>query len=58
MSVDFKKCREGIAAALNEFGNRWCKREYVEPSAIKRWKLSIFKIIDKRSELYHQSTNL
>ena len=32
--------REEIAAALNDFGNRWCKREYVEPSALKNWKLS------------------
>ena len=29
--IDFKKCREEIASALNDFGNRWCKREYVEP---------------------------
>ena len=29
--IDFKKCREEIAFALNDFGNRWCKREYVEP---------------------------
>ena len=31
--IDFQKGREEIAAALNDFGNRWCKREYVEPSA-------------------------
>ena len=43
-------CREEIAAAVNDFGNRWCKREYVEPSALKRWKLGIFKIIDQRIE--------
>ena len=24
--IDFKKCREEIASALNDFGNRWCKR--------------------------------
>ena len=33
--IDFKKCREEIASALNDFGNRWCKREYVEPNALK-----------------------
>ena len=33
--IDFKKCREEIASALNDFGNRWCKREYVEPDALK-----------------------
>ena len=32
--IDFKKCREEIASALNDFGNRWCKREYVEPDAL------------------------
>ena len=33
--IDLKKCREQIASALNDFGNRWCKREYVEPNALK-----------------------
>ena len=41
--IDLKKCREEIASALNDFGNRWCKREYVEPYALKEWKVSIFK---------------
>ena len=38
--IDFKKCREEIASALNDFGNRWCKREYVEPDALKEWKVN------------------
>ena len=33
--IDFKKCREEIASALNDFGNRWCKREYVEPKGVE-----------------------
>ena len=33
-----------IAAALNEFGNWWCKRECVEHVALKDWKLSILRI--------------
>ena len=33
--IDFKKCREEIASALDDFGNRWCKRQYVEPNALK-----------------------
>ena len=37
--IDFKKCREEIASALNDFGNRWCKREYVESDALKEWKV-------------------
>ena len=51
-------CREEIATALNDFGNRWCKRDYVDPDALKNWKLSIFKIIDKRIEFYFQNTNI
>ena len=49
---DFKKCREEIASALNDFCNRWCKREYVEPDALKEWKVSIFKIVDQRIKFY------
>ena len=26
--IVFKTCREEIAAALNDFGNGWCNREY------------------------------
>ena len=55
---DLKKCREEIASALNDFGNRWCKREYVEPNALKEWKVSIFKIVDQRIKFYSQNTNL
>ena len=35
-----------IAASLDKYCNRWCKREYVECDALKNWKLNIFKIID------------
>ena len=42
----------------NVFGNRWCKREYVEPEALKEWKVSIFKIVDQRIKFYSQNTNL
>ena len=58
--IDFKKCREEIASALNDFGNQWCKREYVEHDALrlKEWKVSIFKIVDQRIKFYSQNTNL
>ena len=46
--IDFNRCREEIVSALNDFGNRWCKRESVECNALKEWKLSIFNIVDKR----------
>ena len=29
-----------------DFSNRWCKRENVEPDALKEEKINIFKIID------------
>ena len=57
--IDFKKCREEIASALNDFGNRWCKRDYVEIyDALKEWKVSIFKIVDQSIKFYSQNTNL
>ena len=52
--LDFKKCREEIASALNDFGNRWCKRKYVEPNALKEWKVSIFKTVDQRINFIHK----
>ena len=54
--IDLKKYREEIASALNDFDNRWCKREYVEPNALKEWKVSIFKIVDQRITFYSQNT--
>ena len=40
------------------FGNRWCKREYVEHKALKGWKLGILKLVNKRISFYSQNTNL
>ena len=31
--IDFTKCREAIAKALNDYCTRWCKREHVESNA-------------------------
>ena len=36
--IGFKRCREEIASALNDFGNRWCKREYIEPNTLRSGK--------------------
>ena len=33
-NIDFPKCRREIAAALNDFSNRCCKLENVNPDAI------------------------
>ena len=54
----YEKCWEEIASALNDYGNRWCKCEYVEPNALKEWKVSIFKIVDQGIKFYSQNTNL
>ena len=43
---------------MNDFGNRWCKREGVEDNALEEWKTSIFTIVDKRIQFYSQNTNL
>ena len=46
-----------IAASVNDFSNRWCKRENVEPEALKEWKINIFKIIDTRFSFYSLNTH-
>ena len=45
--IDFNKCRETIASALNDYCTRWCKREHVDSNVLNNWKLKIFKIIDE-----------
>ena len=57
-NIDFSICRREIAASLNDFSNRWCKRENVEPDALKEWKINIFKIIDTRISFYSRNTHL
>ena len=56
--IDLRKCREEIESALNNFDNRWCEQGYVKPSALKEWKVSIFKIMDQHIKFYSQNTNL
>ena len=46
------------AASLNDFSNRWCKWENVEPDALKEWKINIFRIIDTRISFYSPNTHL
>ena len=58
MPIDFKSYREEIAGALQEFYNRWCKREHVKSNALNRWKLNIFKIIDGRISFYCNNLDL
>ena len=44
--IDFTKYRREIAASLNDFCNRWRKRENIETDAMKELKINILKIID------------
>ena len=45
LNIDFPKCHREIAASLNDFSNRRCKRENVEPDALKEWKLPFEKLL-------------
>ena len=56
--VDFGKCGEEMASALNGFGGRWCRRGCVGPGALMGgWKVGVFKIVDRRIKFYSQNTN-
>ena len=57
-NIDFSKCRREIAASLNDLSNRWCKRDNVEPDALKEWKINISKIIDTHISFYSRNTHL
>ena len=56
--IDFQKYGEKIAAPLNEYRSRWCKREHMECNASKDCKLNICKIIDRRVFFCSQNTNM
>ena len=56
--IDFNKCRETIASALNDYCTRWCKREHVESNAFNNWKLKIFKIIAECVLFYSNNLDL
>ena len=56
-NIDFSKFRREITASLNDFNNRWCKWENVEPDAFKEWKINISKIIDTRISFYSRNTH-
>ena len=56
-NIDFSTCSREIAASLNDFSNRRCKWESVEPDALKVCMINIFKIIDCIS-FYSRNTHL
>ena len=55
--IDYNKCRQTIASALNDYCTRWCKREHVS-NALNNWKVKIFKIIDERVLFYSNNLDL
>ena len=54
--IDFPKCHREITSLLSDFSNRLCKREHVEPDALKEWKINIFKVIDTCISFYSSFT--
>ena len=56
--IDFNKCKEEIAVALNEFCKRWSRREKVECNALNSWKVCIFNIIEKLISFYSNNLDL
>ena len=48
-NIEFPKCCREIAASLNDFSYRWCKRENVEPDALKEWKIDTRISFDSRN---------
>ena len=46
--IDITKCLKDIAGSLQEFCNRWCRREHVESNALNTYKTNILKITDSR----------
>ena len=57
-NIDFLKCRRDFDASLNDFSNRWFRRENIEPDALKEWKINIFKTIDIHISFYSRNTHL
>ena len=53
MPIDFKSWGEEIAGALQEFCNRWCKREHVESNALNSSQGARFLKTDL-AQLYSQ----
>ena len=55
-NIDFTKCRRDIAASLNDFSNRWCKRKNVENDVLKQWKINMLKVSDTLISFYSRNT--
>ena len=59
LNIDFPLiCRREIAASINDFSNRWCKREKIEHNALEEWKINISKIIDTRISFFSPNSHL
>ena len=56
--MDLNKSHEKIAGTLQEFCNRWCKREHSEFNALNTWKINTFKTFDSRISFYCNNLDL
>ena len=45
-----------MAAPLNDFSKRLCKRDNVEPDVLKEWKTNVFEIIIIRVSFFNPKT--
>ena len=53
--IDFKACVEDITSSINNFSNKWCKRENVTTDALAKWKQMISSIIKLRIDFYRNN---
>ena len=56
VQIDFQKCRQKYAASLNEFCNRWCKREHIDCDALKDLEIKYLQNYYRRISFYSQNT--
>ena len=56
--IDFDSCRINIAEALQNFCNKWSRREHAELNALSEWKKQVFNIIEKRISFYSSNEHL
>lgn len=56
--IDFEACRAEIAQAIEQFSDRWCRREKAEQNALSNWKKQVFRIIEIRIKFYKNNPSL
>lgn len=56
--INFEKCFTNIEDSLNEFSNKWCKRENTTLDALGAWKTRILKTTRERILFYKNNPSL